>query len=130
MGHADMIVIHDKNGRINGAIYDPVPETMKSVLNEKRENFIVAENVPESFDLLTHYVSEGNLIPRPTCNTNVTLNDRVVKVDTDSSYEIEIEDERISHDEKTFEVDEPGKIVLYINHPWPILPEVINLEIS
>lgn len=123
-----MIIEYDENGYIFHLVYEPYSESMIDVMNEAGCKFIIQTG--EEISPSTHYVKDDSVIERPIVTTEVTLDGYVIKVNTDSPIVVEIEGERIDIDGNSFEVDEPGEIVLYVNHSWPIIQEVINLEIS
>lgn len=123
-----MIAEYDKNGRIFHVMNDPVPEGMEEIMHENGCVFIVSKDT--HIDVIQHYVKDGEIVERPTSETDVTINDKTVTIDTDSPIIVEVEGERISLDGNSFEIDEPGPLVLYIEHAWPIVPEVINIDVS
>ncbi len=92
-------------------------------------------------DISKDYVVDGRVVRRPSCGCTASVEGRVVSLaglpegstlsifldPTDVQSAVQAE---ATGDPFLFEVDEPGQVRIHVTPPWPMLDEVIDVEVE
>lgn len=105
------------------------PPEMVEDLSRRGIAFVLFE-IP---DVMSGWVVDGKLVPRPVCPIDIVEDDRRIvlsNVPDGTQISISIAGQVIVTDETAFEFDEPGPVHLKVTPPWPYQELTYDIEIE
>lgn len=126
-----MIVEYDDDGRITHIISNPVPAGMEKILQANGSRYVVSDEG----GILTHYVSNGAVTPRPETAATVSTYGSSILVEpelSDSLVSVVLEGEEIEIGVGTqhVEIDEAGPVTIFVRAPWPHIEGRYDVEVE